>query len=241
MKRPIVILSALCVAALVVGAPAPKPAVKEEDTSPVTDEQLRTSLNNLKQIALAFHNYHDANGALPANQLSADQKPLLSWRVQILPYIEQDHLYKQFKLDEPWDSEHNRKLIDQMPKLYAPVRGKADAGKTFYQAFAGSNGSLKPGALFPASFPDGTSNTLMVAEAARPVVWTKPDDLKFDGKDVPALGGMFHGRFHAAYWDGSVRRFRKDMDARVLGLLIDPRDGNVIPDLRRWLDTDDGK
>src|SRR5439155_8430347 len=68
------------------------------------------SMNNLKQIALAFHNYLDVNKAFPAST-SKDGKPLLSWRVHILPYLEQDGLYKQFKLDEPWDSEHNKALI----------------------------------------------------------------------------------------------------------------------------------
>src|SRR6266487_2254804 len=98
-------------------------------------------------------------------------------------------------------SENNQKLIEKMPKLYAPVRGKADAGMTFYQAFGGSNGWLKPGARIPASFPDGTSNTFVCAEAAKPVIWTKPEDMVFNGKDVPALGGMFDGKFHAAMGD----------------------------------------
>src|SRR5262249_54155708 len=73
--------------------------------------------NNLKQIALAMHNYNDAyNGKLPAHAIySKDgKKPLLSWRVAILPFIEQDNLYQQFHLDEPWDSEHNKKLIPML-------------------------------------------------------------------------------------------------------------------------------
>jgi hypothetical protein len=209
------------------GAPGPKP--RDEPPGPITAEQLQTSDNNLKQIVLGYHNYNDTFGFLPTNQLSKDKKPLLSWRVQILPFIEEDNLYKAFKLDEPWDSEHNKKLIERMPKIYAPVRGKADAGMTFYQAFGGSNGWLKPGASIPRSFPDGTSNTIVCAEAAKPVVWTKPDDLVFDGKAVPALGGMFDGRFHAALMDGSTRRFRKGVDPEILKLLIDPADGMPLP------------
>src|SRR5262245_19727142 len=80
------------------GRGAPLPKTKEEPLGPITGEQLQTSDNNLKQIVLAYHNFNDANGALPTNQLSKDKKPLLSWRVQILPYIEEDALYKQFKL-----------------------------------------------------------------------------------------------------------------------------------------------
>src|SRR5262249_30142494 len=77
------------------------------------------SANNLKQIGLAMHNYHDVNGAFPpAAVCDKTGKPMLSWRVLILPYIEQDALYKEFKLDEPWDSEHNKKLLAKMPKVY---------------------------------------------------------------------------------------------------------------------------
>jgi hypothetical protein len=220
------------------GRPAPAP--KDEAPGPITAAQLKESAKNLQQMALAFHNYNDTYGVLPTNLASNDKKPLLSWRVQILPFVEQNELYKQFKLDEPWDSDHNKKLIGKMPKLYAPVRVKADAGKTFYQAFGGPNGWLKPGARIPASFPDGTSNTFLIAEAAKPVVWTKPDDLTFDGKDVPALGGLFDGKFHAAMADGSVGRFRKGIDPAILKLLIDPADGNPLP-ADYGIDSDDKK
>jgi hypothetical protein len=235
------LLASVFVAALVAVPALPAPGSKDKADAPlgpITDAQLATSVNNLKQIAIAFHSYNDTAGVLPTNQLSKDKKPLLSWRVQILPYIEHVDLYRQFKLDEPWDSENNKKLIDRMPDVYAPVRGKADKGMTFYQAFGGSNGWMKPGAKIPNAFPDGTSNTFFAAEAAKPVVWTKPDDLEFDGKTVPKLGGMFDGKFHAAMADGSVQRFRKDAPADALKLLIDPADGIVLPrDI--GLDTDE--
>ncbi len=118
----------------------------EKPTGPITAAQLRGSTNNLKQIALAVINYSDTNGGIMPTNVVANDKPLLSWRVQILPYIEQDGLYKEFKLDEAWDSDHNKKLIAKMPKIYAPVRGgKKDAGLTYYQAFSGSHGWLRPG------------------------------------------------------------------------------------------------
>lgn len=235
------VLVSVCAAALIVVPARPAPIGKErkpdEPLGPVTQEQLAKSSNNLKQIALAFHSYNDTFGWLPTDELSKDKKPLLSWRVQILPFIEQDHLYKQFKLDDPWDSEHNKKLIEQIPEIYVPVRGHAEHGMTFYQTFGGKHGWMKPKASIPASFPDGTSNTFLVAEAAKPVVWTKPDDLEFDGKTVPRLGGMFDGKFHAAMGDGSVQRFRKGLDAEVLKLLIDPADGQPLP---RDIGIDDG-
>ncbi len=82
------------------------------------------SQNNLKQIGLAMHNYHATNNMLPPHATyDKNGKPLLSWRVFILPYIEQQDLYKQFHLDEPWDSEHNKKLLAKMPVIYAFSRG----------------------------------------------------------------------------------------------------------------------
>jgi hypothetical protein len=212
---------------LVVGLAA-LPASRAAD--PPTKAELDASLNNLKRIAIGFHAFHDVNGALPNNVYSKDGKPLLSWRVQILPYVEQVDLYKQFKLDEPWDSETNKKLIEKMPKLYAPVRVKAKPGETFYQVFTGEKaifGPNKKTALF--SIPDGTANTGMVFEAGEPVVWTKPADLPFDeGKPLPKLGGLFDGDFHVAMADGSVIFCKKDADEKELKKLIMPADGFVI-------------
>src|SRR5262245_6222164 len=104
------------------GQETPKPKDKADAPGPITAAQLREAATNLQQVALAFHNYHDIHGVLPTNQFSKDNKPLLSWRVQILPFVEQEALYKQFKLDEPWDSPNNKKLIDVVPRLYVPVR-----------------------------------------------------------------------------------------------------------------------
>ena len=208
-------------------APAGKP--KAEPLGPITDEQLKESENNLKQIALAWHNYHDTHGHFPSNEVDKDKKALLSWRVQILPYIEEDALSRQFKMDEPWDSENNKKLIDKMPKLYAPIRARADAGMTYYQAFTGKHGLLKSGEKRGlATITDGSSNTLLCVEAAKAAIWTKPDDLMFDGKDLPAVGGLFDGKFHGAMCDGSVRRFKKGIDAELMRRLIDPQDGHSI-------------
>jgi hypothetical protein len=237
---PYLVLTSVALTLLVLpdrGRPAPAP---KDAPGPITAAQLKESVNNLKQLVLACHNYNDTYGTLPTNVISKDKKALLSWRVQILPFVEEVKLWKEFKQDEPWDSDHNKALIAKMPKIYAPIRVKADAGKTFYQAFGGSHGWLKPGARLPASFPDGLSNTFLIAEAAKPVVWTKPDDLTFDGKTVPALGGLFDGRFHAAMADGSVNRFRKGIDPAVLKLLIDPADGTPLPD-DHGIDTDEKK
>jgi|SRR5262245_28443355 len=231
MKLTALFTASLAVLGLVLtGVAAPGPKDKDKPDAPPTELQWRSSANNLKQIGLAMHNHHDTYNGLPANYKTKDGKPGLSWRVAILPFIEEDKLFREFRLDEPWDSEHNKKLIDRIPKLYAPVRGKADAGTTFYQMFSGKqtllNSDGTPVRL--ADVTDGLSNTVMVVEGGKPVIWTKPDDIEYDGKSVSKLGGMFDGEFHALFGDGAVRRIPKGMDQDVLKLLIERNDGQVV-------------
>src|SRR5205807_1964834 len=98
-----------------------------------------SSINNLKQIALAMRSYHDANGRFPpATVYSKDGKPLYSWRVLLLPYLPGTTLPDEFKLDEPWDSPHNNKLLSSMPQIFAdPTMGSAASGQTVYEVFVG--------------------------------------------------------------------------------------------------------
>lgn len=185
----------------------------------ITSKRMQ-SANNLKQIALAMHNYHDTYRHFPPQALrDKNDKPLLSWRVAILPFIEQDALYRQFKLDEPWDSEHNKKLLAQMPSIYAPVNvNTKEKYETYYQAFAGKGSAFEPGETIRfQDIPDGTSNTIMVVEAADSVPWTKPEDLPFDpAKPLPKLGAEFPDIFLAAFCDGSVHDIKKTIDPKKL-------------------------
>ena len=223
--------------------PTPPPAgtVQFAADSPLAGAARQASQNNLKQILLAMHSHHDAYGFLPSGVYDASgQKPGLSWRVAILPFIEQDVLYKQFKLDEPWDSEHNKKLIGKMPKAFA-VRGATVAdGLTYYRAVVGPDAALTvPKGAGRAGMPvpggkivgitDGTSNTALVVEAADPVIWTKPDELAFGLKEpLPKLGGLFADKFHAGMGDGSVRPVPKATDEKVLRALLSARGGEVV-------------
>ena len=173
------------------------------------------SMNNLKLLGLAFHNYHDQHKRFPPPAIyGKDGKPLLSWRVGILPYLgdEEDKLYKQFKLDEPWDSEHNKKLLVKIPAVYAPTRRKmAGPGETFYQGFIGKSAFFeKKEGHTVGDIPDGLSKTIAVVEAAKAVPWTKPEDIPFDpSKPVPQLGGLFKEGFHALFADGHVTFFSR--------------------------------
>src|SRR5207248_640470 len=135
---------------------------------------------NLKQIGLALHEYNDEHGRLPAwATRGKDGRPLLSWRVAILPYLDEQALYQQFRLDEPWDSPHNLRLLPRMPRQYAPRKGaKVEPHTTFWQVIVAPDGVFRPrDSCRLDEVHDGKSRTLMVVEAARAVPWTKPEDL----------------------------------------------------------------
>ena len=195
--------------------------------------QRTNSINNLKQIALAMWNYDSVYQGFPAAAICDKKtgKPLLSWRVSILPFIEEKALYKQFKMDEPWDSEHNLKLAKNMPKIYFhPKANKPGDDKTHYRLFYGKGAAFELNKTTQINnITDGTSNTLMVVEAEEPVVWTNPNDLAFDPtKALPKMLSI-DGKFSAAYCDGSVRSFKVPIDQEILKLLIQRNDGKVIP------------
>jgi hypothetical protein len=191
------------------------------------------SINNLKQLALGMLNYESAKKQFPLpGSLGSAQSLLLSWRVQILPFCGYEGLYKQFHLDEPWDSDHNRKLIDRMPPIYRHPFSQKGLGYTNYVLFVGN------GAGFDAASPtkvkdikDGTVNTIVIVEAddGHAVPWTKPEDLAFDPKDpAKGLGRFFNGRFNAAFFDGSVHTMKKDIPAEMLRRLILRNDRELI-------------
>src|SRR5262245_19749930 len=109
-RWPMVLAMLLAVAAFAAARPGDEAAKKEE--------LRRQSANNLKQLVLAVHNFSDTYNRLPPAAVCDKKtgKPLLSWRVILLPFVEQGPLYKEFKLDEPWDGPNNKKLLEKMPK-----------------------------------------------------------------------------------------------------------------------------
>src|SRR5262249_35125672 len=98
------------------------------------------SAYSLKQIGLAIHTYHDVYGCLPpAVVRDKDGRPLYSWRVSLLPFVEEDRLFKEFKLDEPWDSPSNKRIAEKTPRPFLPVLGSPEGGLTHYQVFVGAS------------------------------------------------------------------------------------------------------
>ena len=192
------------------------------------------SANNLKQIGLALHNYADThNNFPPAAVCDKKGRPQLSWRVLILPYIEQDNLYKQFKLDEPWDGPNNKKLLAKMPRTYALPSQLPGATDTHYRVFVGNGAGFDwlTGTAI-GGFPDGLSNTLLCVTGPTAVPWTKPDELEFDPEKDPTklFGLVVDGKAQVLMADGSVRTLVTLPSKETLKKLIMRNDGQVIGD-----------
>lgn len=198
--------------------------------------QRSTSMNNLKQLGLAFHNYESTYRTFPtsaATHVSEKQKPhpyAYSWRVAILPYIEHAALYEQYKFDEPWDSPSNLKVLEQMPSVYRHPDAAPGATTTSYVAFTGA-GTLLPGdkSMKPEEVTDGLSSTIMLVEAKSSIPWTKPDDLAYaNDKPLPQVGGYSEEGYNVLLGDGSVRFFSKTISEGLVRKMITARGGEKL-------------
>ncbi len=191
------------------------------------------SQNNLKQMALGvIKTADDHDGRIQGAILSPDGRPLLSWRVAMLPNLEQAPLYRQFHLNEPWDSDHNRQLISRMPKTFAyPGDQEAAAqGLTYYRAIVGPDTAFAPRTRYPAGISDGTSQTIMIVEAEDPVPWTKPDELVYDPNGpLPRFSKRRPRGFQAVLWDGSVQNVDSErISERTLRAACTARGNDVL-------------
>ena len=195
--------------------------------------QRNLSMNNLKQLSLGMLNYEDKNKHLPDRAIrDKDGKPLLSSRVAILPEIEEEALYKEFHLDEPWDSEHNRKLIDRMPEgLKSPDTWNQHPGKTRYLVPVGEKLAFPPDrGVALKEFTDGTSRTIMIVEAApeSAVIWTKPDDIEIDQQN-PARGlGTGDQLINAGFGDGHAEAISSTLKPATFWAMFTRNGGEKI-------------
>ncbi len=198
--------------------------------------------NNLKQVGLAMHNYYETFSRFPTHGSNGEpkgqgRKEGLSWRVHLLPFLEQGNLYKQFHLDEPWDSAHNKTLIANMPEVFANPSDKEStmSGKTSIHVFVGPKTLFggENGSRFR-DVTDGTSNTLMAVQAGpdKAEIWTKPGGLAFDPNKNPVeLLGKVGKEFLAVFCDGYSTAIRSTIKPETLKLLIQHNDHQrIIPD-----------
>lgn len=192
--------------------------------------------NQMEQLNLALLKYHQATEHLPAHAIySDDGKPLLSWRVAILPYIEQQALHARFHLDEPWDSEHNRALIPEMPAFLLDPSSKLalEQGKTRYVGPVGK-GLVFNGTDRGISLTDDTATIITLLQVNDPhaVIWTKPKDWTYDEKEpLHGLdGSVFSGVFLVGFADGDVREISETVDSEMFYKLLTVAGKEQIPD-----------
>lgn len=189
--------------------------------------------NNIKQIGLAFHNYHAAYKRLPPPAITDDEgNPLLSWRVAILPFIDQRELYEQFHLDEPWDSEHNIELSKISLSVFEDPSLPLPPGQTVFHALIGDNLAIKPeGESRFRDIIDGLSNTLLLveADASEAVPWSAPKNLDLDRADpISQMGHIHQGGFHVLMGDGAVIFLTHSIEPGLFEALLTPAGGEVI-------------
>jgi uncharacterized protein DUF1559 len=197
----------------------------------------------LKQIGLGLHAYHDSYGCLPppgprvapvvGGRLDLRLTP---WRIGVLPFLEQDTLYKAILSGkykggqgggEYW---RNADLQKACPALYAAGLDGAERTRTRYRVFVGNGAAFEPNrCLRLTDFKDGASNTILVVEAEEAVPWTSTQELPYDPKKpLPKLGHPSRKGFHALMADGSVRYIPKNTDEKVLRALITRNGGEVV-------------
>ncbi len=198
--------------------------------------------NNLKQICLAMHNYHDVYNCLPpAYTTDKDGRPMHSWRVYLLPYLDELYLYEQYNFDEPWDSPANLALAQQMPQVFRCPSDTSglSSNQANYVVILGDPSQEPQQSLFLpdhwtrfSDIRDGTSNTIMVVETANPVPWTQPDADptvdQFISQFAARAGSLHPNVVMMATADGAVHAFSKDTDSQQLRLMISPDDGQVV-------------
>ena len=192
--------------------------------------------NSLQQIMLGIHNFHSTFRRLPKNywgrqEVKLTTLPTLSWRVAILPYIDQGPLYEAFHLDEAWDSPHNLSLLKYMPKVFRSMGDLPGSTTTRMQMFSGANTVLQPNfkTLSFSDITDGTSNTLGVVEAGidKAVPWTKPSDLDGDTLELWQALGLVGQTMVVGMMDGSVKMISKP-NKPYLADLVQRNDGGIV-------------
>jgi len=232
--------------------PAATPETKPPDTRGGKPSDLVDSAN-LRRLALAVHAHHNDYGGFPSYAIcDANGKPLLSWRVALLPYLEQKNLHALFRLDEPWDSPHNLKVLESapMPEVYRPSDKRGDGKSTPYRVFY--NPTKEPGqtlftiphgndavgvSISQVNNNDGLSGTLLIVTTQDLVPWTKPDEISLaPGRPLPKLGYPQGGpRAPVVFGNMSVTGLPVNLSEKTVralatwddGLVVDPQTGQV--------------
>jgi hypothetical protein len=191
--------------------------------------------NNFRHIALGMAAFSRTTGAFPAHAIySRDRKPLLSWRVTILPHIGENDLYSSIRRNEPWDSEHNKQFWGKMPKVYEMPDLPAEKGMTAVQVFTGPN-TMFNATMFgqpPEGIKDGQSQTILIVEARDAVNWMEPKDIALTEQDWGNLRSRLGSRNSkgtlAALCDTQIRFVKPTVSNATLRAAITPAGVDIL-------------
>lgn len=179
------------------------------------------SQNNIKLIMLALHSYFLDHGHFPpAVVLGPDGKTPHSWRVELLPYLDQQALYDKYRLNEPWDSPHNLKIAETVVPVFHCPGSKKPANSSYFVIVGNETAFGKKEGVSLKEMTGGTNQAIAVVEAERDVPWTRPEDITYDGKKVPKFGGYHPGGFLVGMSDGSVKFISDLLDDAALKTLL---------------------
>ena len=193
----------------------------------------------LKQIGSAYRTHlkdiHTFPGDLPppySRQRKEGAPSLLRWRVGLLPFLGHEELYKRFHLHEPWNSEHNSKLLGKMPDVYKASGSETPGMTRFLMVRQQRSGKPAGDFIAPAWIRDGSDKTIAVVLAGtdKAVPWTKPEDIILDCDDsIAALGSAESSGTIALFYSGCVRQLPPSMtkdELRCLATAMGSRFGN---------------
>lgn len=190
----------------------------------------------LKQIGQALHQYHERYHSFPpAYVLGPDEKPWHSWRVLLLPFLSEDALHREYRFDEPWNGEHNRRLSQRVPECY---RCPSDSRASMANFLA----VVDRRTMWPAHFTvrisdviDGTSNTVMLVEALdRDINWLEPRDLTLPQSLEQIRRDEAHGVHHVLFVDGAVRAVNPTINEGIWRSLLTPQYGKSVVSMENW-------
>ncbi len=194
-----------------------------------------------KRIGMGMHYHHDTTSNLPMpyhyefdgmppKKAPKDLSNQLSWRVDLLPYIEEVGLYKQFDLKSGWNSSQNQPLSTRTVKMYADYDTPSDSQtrwRMFYNNDAIVDSDPNKMTRF-SSILDGTSNTILFVEGGEKVTWSQFNEYKYDPKGpLPAMGRPGTDRFLVVMADGSVKTVRKTVSENIFRAAITKSGGEV--------------
>ena len=194
------------------------------------------SANRSRQIILAMHVYHAANGSLPPAILTSSSGKEYSWRVALLPYLEKQELFDAYRFDEDWDSENNKKITAQVPACYHSGNMKSGPANSSYFVVVGENTPFLDGKKTSLEdIADGTARTICLLEANMGIHWADPRDIPIDTPDLLSkLGGVDDGGFNASLCDGSTMFYDKDMDPELFKAMLTSNGGELVDLSKAW-------